>query len=474
MNRYFYKGHTKKWGYYPLEFELEPPMINIKKGLDLPLSGKPQQVIGQAPAVSHVALLGTDYHGLRPSMAVEVGNTVKKGQVLFEDKKNPGTRFTAPASGKVVAVNRGERRAFQSVVIEVDASAKGVEFKKTPKEKLTDLTPSEVIDELVESGMWTAFRTRPFDKIPSVKSLPHSIFVTAMDTEPGSADAKVVIDRESEAFVNGLMVLSRLGDFKVYVCKDDRSLPTCNATNVEEVVFVGPHPAGLPGTHIHFVDPVSETKTVWHIGYQDVIAIGHLFVEGEYYNKRIIAISGPNAKEPRLVETLQGASVAELAANEIVESQYGVRVIAGSVLWGNKAVGPYAYLGRYHRQVSIIEEGTVNEFLGWLTPGFRRHSVSTAYASSLVKPASYIINTAVNGGSRSMVPIGTYEKVMPLDMEPTMLLRAIEINDVDQAKMLGILELAEEDVALCTYACPAKTDYGRLIRRSLTKIELEG
>ena len=450
-------------------------MINIKKGLDLPLSGKPEQVIGKAPGVAHVALIGTDYPGLRPSMAVEAGDTVKKGQVLFEDKKNPGTCFTAPASGTVVAVNRGERRVFQSIVIEVDASDKGVEFKKTPKEKLTDLTSKEVIEELVQSGMWTAFRARPFDKIPTVNSLPHSIFVTAMDTDPCAADAKVVIDKEAEAFVNGLMVLSRIGDFNVYVCKDDRSLPTCNASNVKEEVFVGPHPAGLPGTHIHFIDPVSEEKTVWHIGYQDVIAIGHLFVEGEYYNKRVISIAGPMAKNPRLVETLQGASVAELTAtDEIIESQSGVRVIAGSVLWGNKAVGPFAYLGRYHRQIALIEEGIANEFLGWVTPGFKRHSVTTAYASSLIKPAAYAINTALNGGVRSMVPIGTYERVLPLDMEPTMLLRAIEINDVDQAKLLGILELAEEDLALCTYACPVKTDYGRLIRRSLTKIELEG
>ena len=449
-------------------------MINIKKGLDLPLSGQPQQTIGAGPEVKHVALISSDYPGLRPSMAVEVGSVVKKGQILFEDKKNPGTRFTAPAAGKVVAINRGERRAFQSIVIEVDPKGASVDFKKTSADKLLSLASKDVIDLLVESGMWTAFRTRPFDKVPAVGSLPHSIFVTAIDTNPLAPDPKVIIGAEADAFANGLKVLSRIGEFKVHVCKDAESLPRCSAPNVDEQTFVGPHPAGLPGTHIHFVDPVNENKTVWHIGYQDVIAIGHLFTEGKYYNERVISIAGPNAKEPRLVKTLQGASVSELTQGEIIESENGVRVIAGSVLWGNTAVGPYAYLGRYHLQVSIIEEGTMHEFLGWLAPGFKRHSVSNAFASSYFTPASYTINTAVNGGSRPMVPIGLYEKVMPLDIEPTMLLRAIEINDVDQAKLLGVLELAEEDVALCTYVCPGKTDYGTLIRRCLTKIEVEG
>ncbi len=453
-------------------------MINIKKGLDLPLGGQPQQVIVSGPEIKHVALLGEcDYPGLRPSMAVEVGTKVKKGQVLFEDKKNPGTRFTAPAAGTVTAVNRGERRAFQSIVIEVDPAGPAVAFKKTAADKLQDLSSKDVTDLLVESGMWTAFRTRPFEKVPRVGTLPHSIFVTAIDTNPGAADPRIVIEKESDAFANGLKVLSRIGDFKVYVCKAEASLPTAKMPNVVEEVFVGPHPAGLPGTHIHYLDPVSENKTVWHIGYQDVIAIGHLFVEGQYYNKRYVSLCGPQVKEPRIVETLQGAAISELLPGDAVEpSSYGVRVISGSVLWGNAAVGPFAYLGRRHLQVSALEEGRMNEFVmqSWMGLGFKRHTASRAYISSFIKPKSYTINTAINGGSRPMVPVGLYEKVFPFDMEPTVLLRAIDINDCDQAKLLGVLELAEEDLALCTYVCPGKTDYGPQIRRCLTKIEVEG
>ena len=207
-------------------------MINIKKGLDLPIDGKPVQTVSDGPAVKHVALIGSDYVGLRPSMSVEAGNKVKKGQVLFEDKKNPGSRFTAPAAGTVVAINRGERRAFQSLVIEVDPNGESVEFKKTPADKLLGLSSKEVVEELVESGMWTAFRTRPFDKVPAVGTLPHSIFVTAMDTNPLAADPKVIIDAEATAFANGLKVLSRIGDFKVYVCKGNYELPKADANNV--------------------------------------------------------------------------------------------------------------------------------------------------------------------------------------------------------------------------------------------------
>lgn len=452
-------------------------MINIKKGLDLPIGGKPEQMVSDSPAIKHVALISSDYAGLRPSMSVEAGQKVKKGQVLFEDKKNPGSRYTAPAAGTVVAINRGERRAFQSLVIEVDPNGESVEFKKTPADKLLDLSSKEVIDQLVESGMWTAFRTRPYDKVPTIGTLPHSIFVTAIDTNPLAADPKVIIDAQAQAFANGLKVLSRIGDFKVYVCKGNYELPKVTAPNVQEETFTGHHPAGLAGVHIHALDPVGENKTVWHIGYQDVIALGHLFVEGEFYNKRVISLAGPMVKKPRLIETVLGASVAEIAQGQTEKSENGVRVISGTVLWGNTAVGPFAYLGRYHLGVAALEEGTKNEFflVNWMGLGTHRHSATRTCLANFIKPKTYTFNTALNGGPRSIMPIGCYDQVLaPYGVEGTMLVRAIDINDTDQAKLLGILELAEEDLALATYVCPGKNDFGPLIRRSLTKIEVEG
>lgn len=451
-------------------------MHNIKKGLNLPIGGKPEQSISDGPDVKHVALLGCDYIGLRPSMAVEVGQKVKKGQLLFVDKKNPAARFTAPAAGVVKAVNRGERRVFQSLVIEVDPHGESVAFAKTPAARLEGLTAEAVIEELQLSGMWTALRTRPFDKVPAAGTLPHSLFVTAMDTNPLGVDAKTVIDAEAEAFVNGLKVLCRLGSFPVYLCKDERSLPSCSQPNLKEEVFIGPHPAGLPGTHIHYLDPVSDKKTVWYVGYQDVIAIGHLFTEGEYCARRVVAVGGPQAVRPRLVATVQGVSVAELLAGEIKPGVKDVRVITGSVLYGYHAVGPFAYLGRYQNQISLLAEGRQHEFFlkNWFGLGRTRHSATPTVLSAWLKPASYTFTTAINGGPRPILPIGAYERVMLPEFEATMLMRAIDINDVDQAKLLGILELGEEDVALCTYVCPGKNDFAPLLRRSLTKIELEG
>jgi Na+-transporting NADH:ubiquinone oxidoreductase subunit A len=450
-------------------------MINIKKGLDLPISGKPENVVNAANnVVKHVAILGSDFHGLKPSMQVEVGDAVDKGQVLFTDKKNPGVCYTAPVPGKVVAINRGEKRVFQSLVIELDSTIVGCrKFNAYPNEELSTLGRETVAKQLIESGAWVAFKTRPYSKTPAVDAVPEHIFVTAMDTNPLAGDPKVVISSHAKDFCDGLDVISNLTGGNVYVCKNENSLPTeYHSTRIQERTFTGKHPAGLAGTHIHFVSRASEEHVMWSIGYQEVIAIGHLFRTGEIYNERIISLAGPNVINPRLVRTIQGACISELTANELSGTNY--RVISGSVFNGNTAEGAFDYLGRFHQQVSVIPEGNKREFLGWLMPGAKKHSVTRTMLSCLFPPRDFEINTAVNGGSRAMVPISSYERVMPLDIIPSMLLRAIEIGDTDAAKLLGCLELDEEDLALCTYVCPGKTEYGRLLRKCLTKIELEG
>ncbi len=268
-------------------------MITIKKGLDLPISGKPENVIEDALAVRHVALLGEEFPGLRPTMLVQVGDEVKKGQPLFENKKNPGVFFTAPAAGRVVAINRGHQRVFQSLVIEKNDAIGQVSFSKYDSAALASLPRETVQQQLIASGLWTALRTRPFSKTPVPGSQPKAIFVTAMDTNPLAADPVKVIEQQPAAFLDGLAVLSRLTDGKVYVCKSETSLPRSPVSQVEEQVFCGPHPAGLPGTHIHYLEPASAKKTLWHVNYQDVIAIGHLFIKGEIYSERVISLAGP-------------------------------------------------------------------------------------------------------------------------------------------------------------------------------------
>ncbi|NMR59658.1 Na(+)-translocating NADH-quinone reductase subunit A [Pasteurella multocida] len=446
-------------------------MITIKKGLNLPISGSPEQVIRDGNAITEVALLGEEYVGMRPSMKVREGDVVKKGQVLFEDKKNPGVVFTAPASGTVTAIHRGAKRVLQSVVIKIEGNEQ-ITFEKYTTEQLNQLTSEQVRQNLQTSGLWTALRTRPFSKVPAVDATPVSIFVNAMDTNPLCADPQVIVQQSVQAFEAGLTVLSRLHEGKVYLCKAaNASIPSPSIANLDVKEFAGPHPAGLSGTHIHFIDPVSATKFVWYINYQDVIAVGKLFTTGELDVSRVVSLAGPQVKNPRLVRTVLGANLSQLTANEVKDGEN--RVISGSVLSGAKAAGPVDYLGRYALQVSVLEEGREKEFLGWIMPGANKYSLSRTVLGHFSKKL-FNFTTALNGGERAMVPIGAYERVMPLDIIPTLLLRDLAAGDTDSAQALGCLELDEEDLALCTFVCPGKNEYGPLLRQALDKIEKEG
>ncbi|WKM70241.1 Na(+)-translocating NADH-quinone reductase subunit A [Klebsiella oxytoca] len=447
-------------------------MIKITKGLNLPIAGMPSQQISSKTAVKRVALLGEEYIGMRPSMAVREGDRVQKGQLLFEDKKNPGVRFTAPASGTVSAIHRGERRVLQSVVIDVDGE-ESVHFPRYELAELAGLTRESVQQQLLESGLWTAFRTRPFSKIPAPGSVPAAIFVTAIDTNPLAADPQPIILAQREAFDAGLTLLTRLTDGKVHVCQaGGGKLGGHPVGQVTFNQFAGPHPAGLAGTHIHFLEPVSLKKQVWHLNYQDVIAVGKVFLEGELYNERIVALGGPQVKEPRLLKTCLGASLDELLEDELLDDEN--RIISGSVLSGTHARGPHAFLGRFHLQISVVKEGREKEPFGWVMPGKDKFSITRTTVGHFLKRKLFNFSTDTNGGERAMVPIGNYERVMPLDILPTILLRDLLAGDTDSAQALGCLELDEEDLALCTYVCPGKYEYGPALRSVLTQIEQEG
>ena len=447
-------------------------MFRIRKGLDLPISGVPEQHVTTGASIHHVAIVGDDYVGMRPAMLVQEGDRVIKGQALFEDKKNPGVMFTAPASGSVVAIHRGERRVLQSVVIQIEGDEKR-EFTRFDAADLASLSHDAVQTQLLESGLWTALRTRPYSKTPVPGTMPAAIFVTAIDTNPLSADPQPLILAERKAFDAGLTVLTRLTPGKVHVCQaSGGKLGGHPQGQVAFNEFAGPHPAGLVGTHIHFLEPVSLTKQVWHLNYQDVIAIGKLFTTGELCAERIIAIGGPQATQPRLVRTLLGADLTALLAGETKEGEN--RIISGSVLSGRHATGPMAWLGRFHLQVSVVLEGREKELFGWVLPGAEKYSVTRTTLGHFLRRKLFNFSTSTNGGERAMVPIGNYERVMPLDILPTVLLRDLLAGDTDGAQALGCLELDEEDLALCTYVCPGKYEYGPVLREVLTRIEQEG
>lgn len=445
-------------------------MIRIKRGLDLPITGSPEQRIEDARPARSVALVGFDYHGMKPTMEVQVGDRVQAGQILFSDKKTPGVIFTAPVAGVVSAINRGERRVLQSVVIEVEGS-ESIDFGRHSPASLDTLDGQEVRDTLIRSGLWTALRTRPYSKVPAVDATPSSIFVTAIDTHPLAADPAVVLQGCAEDFESGLKVLTRLAG--VWLCKAaGAAIPGEGLAGVRTESFAGPHPAGLVGTHIHMLDPVSDKRQVWHINYQDVVAVGRLFTTGHLCAERIVALAGPQVERPRLLRTVLGANLAELTAGEMKPGNN--RIISGSVLGGRLARGAANYLGRYHLQVSVLLEGTQREMLHYLRPGINKHSILNIFISKLKPGKLFDFTTSTNGSARAMVPVGNYEEVMPLDILPTLLLRSLIVGDTDTAQKLGCLELDEEDLALCSYVCAGKYEYGPILRDNLTHIEQEG
>lgn len=449
-------------------------VITIKKGLDLPISGEPRPIIEPSNRPSQVALLGEEYVGLKPTMLVEVGDKVKKGQPLFEDKKTKGVLFTAPASGEIVAINRGERRVLQSVVIRCNGLDADEQIRFDIHTDLQALSAEVVQAQLVNSGLWTALRTRPFSRVPALDSKPAGIFVTAMDTNPLAADPRLIIAEQRDAFKAGLAVLSHLTEGKVYLCQDKgEALVGTDLPKVEVRRFAGVHPAGLAGTHIHFTLPVSIERQVWHIGYQDVIAYGKLFQTGELYTDRVVALGGPSVLNPRLLRTQLGAELSALVADEIKPGNN--RVVSGSVLSGHTAQGVHDFLGRFHNQVSVLAEDAQHQVLPWVRGGSDKFSITRAVTSRLFGlTKSFEFTTHQGGSQRAMMAFGQLDRVMPLDILPTLLVRDLVVRDTDEAQALGALELDEEDLALCTFVCPGKYDFGKELRACLDVIEREG
>ena len=447
-------------------------MIKIRRGMNIPLSGQPTGEV-VAAGCRHVALVGPDYVGMKPTMSVAVGDSAQKRQEIFADKKIAGVIYTAPASGRVAAINRGARRVFQSLVIEVDDAAEPKHFQRYTPEEARQLSADTVKSVLTDSGQWTGIRVRPYSKVADPATTPAGLFITAIDTQPLALDPAAVIAESPEAFMLGQDILAQLVDCPVYLCCEaGTEIPRGEHSRIERADFSGPHPAGLVGTHIHYLLGASLSTLAWHVGYQDVIAIGRLFMDGELYTDRIISLAGPQVSSPRSVRTRVGADLQELTAGQLADGE--TRVISGSVLGGRGVQSDTAYLGRYHNQVTAIAEGRDRAFMGWLSPGKEKHSVMGIYLSSWFGMKPTAMTTTTNGSERAMVPVGNYERVVPLDVLPTQLLRALLVGDTETAQALGCLELDEEDLALCTYVCPGKYEYGPILRDNLTRIEKEG
>ncbi|MEX0284795.1 MAG: Na(+)-translocating NADH-quinone reductase subunit A [Paracoccaceae bacterium] len=443
--------------------------FSLRKGLNVPISGAPRAEIAEGAPVRTVGIIGDDYVGLKPRIAVSEGDPVGPGTPILFDKDTPDAMVVSPVSGVVKAINRGARRKLISVEIEVGDGAEAVDFSA-----VGDIATREGLTErLCAAGLWTSFRTRPYSKVPQPSDVPTAIFITATDTEPHAPDPALAINAEAEAFAKGVEAVAALTDGNTYLCQGDgAALPGADVQGVEAATFTGPHPAGLAGTHIHFLSPPTANTFVWTIGYQDVIVIGRLLLTGQYDASCVVSLAGPQCADPRLVRTVAGASMTDLAANDL-SGDVPVRMISGSVLSGRAGEGASAYLGRYARQITLIEEDRKQIPMGWIRPMFAKYAVQPVLGSAFAN-REFPLTSNLNGGRRAMVPLGTFEALMPQDYLPTQLLRALLVMDTDQAQLLGALELDEEDLGLVGFACPAKYEYGLALRVCLTKIEKEG
>jgi Na+-transporting NADH:ubiquinone oxidoreductase subunit A len=441
-----------------------PQVHKINKGLNIRLAGKAEKLIGKANPSEYYAVKPQDFHGLIPRLEVKEGSNVKAGSTLFTDKGRPEICFTAPVSGKVIAINRGERRVILEVVIKPDPVP---EFESFGTGNPLEMSRESIIGQLLKSGLWPSIRQRPYNVVANPKDTPKSIFISAFDTAPLAPDYDFVIMGSENDFQTGIDALSRLSSGKVHVNVSDEYPVSSGFTKVKNAqvnYFRGPHPAGNVGVQIQRIDPVNKGEVVWVIGPQDVIAMGNLFRNGIYDASRVVAITGSEVINPRYLRIIGGASVKSLTEGNVSTSAH--RYISGNPLTGTR-VAPGGYIGYYDAQLTVIPEGDHYEFLGWALPGFHKFSFSRSFWSWLSPNRQYVLDTNMNGGHRAFVITGLYEKVLPMNIYPMQLLKAILAEDIDLMEKLGIYEVAEEDFALCEFVCPSKTEMQALVRKGL-------
>ena len=432
----------------------------IKKGLDLPISGSPSKKITDTPIISTVAILSNDFVGMKPTLIKREGDTVKAGEIILEDKKNPGVFYTSPAGGVIASVNRGDKRRFLSIEIDIGKNEEFVEFE-VDKTNLKEL--------IIKSGLWPAFRTRPFNRTPSIESQPNAVFINACDSSPLSIDPYEIITHDEDNFEKGLETIKKIFDCDINLVYQNDNFNTClDGINYHQ--FIGPHPAGLSGTHISQIYPVSMDRIAWTINFQDLISIGYLINNKKIRTNKLIALAGPSVYEPSLLITRMGANLDELTAGKISDK---CRIVSGSVINGHESEGVMKYLGFYDSLVSVIPDEGNDVFLNWLMPGSNLHSKLNVFTSSMVKPSKYKFNTSINGGDRAIVPVPSYEEVIPQNILVTQLLKALVVSDIEMAVDLGMLELVDEDLALCSYVCPSKYDYSSILMDNLNTLYLE-
>ena len=440
-------------------------VIRLKKGLNIKLKGSAEKVLEKLPVPATVALKPTDFPGLTPKLSVKAEAEIKAGDALFYDKYHPEIVFTAPLGGKVVSINRGERRMILEIVIETSKDAGAVSFKKANP---SSLSGEEVKEQILKSGLWPFIKKRPYGIIASPDQKPLAIYISTFDTAPLAPDYNFVLEGEMSSFQTGVNALAKLTEGKVFLGVNDSSAFT-GVKNVEINTFSGPHPAGNVGVQIANTHPLNKGEVVWTINVQDVVFIGRLFEKGIVDMTKIVALSGSEVKAPKYYQTVVGAPVSVIADGKLIEANYNQRIISGNVLTGTK-VKMNNYLGFYDSLLSVIPEGDEYEFVGWALPGFDKFSASKTFFGKLFPKPEYTMNANMHGSERAFVMSGQYEKLVPMDILPVHLLKAVLVNDIDKMEQLGIYEVIEEDLALCEYACTSKIEVQKILRQGINTI----
>jgi Na+-transporting NADH:ubiquinone oxidoreductase subunit A len=447
-------------------------VIKIRKGLDIKMKGQAEKIYVKAPRAKTYAIKPVDFQELTPKIIPKLCDPVKVGTAIFFDKYNPEIKFPSPVSGTLKEIRRGERRRIIEVVVEDDG-------KDTPEKFLqgdpANLTREQIVDNLLESGLWPMIRQRPYSIIARPGKKPKSIFISAFDTSPLAPDYDFVLKDMEEDFQWGVNVLKRLTEGKVFLGLDGRYPSVKTLTSIKDVVinrFKGPHPAGNVGIQIHKLDPINKGEVVWTVKPQDVVAIGRLFRNGQFDPSIVVALTGSRVGKPLYYKTIRGTGVAPLLEGKLKEGEN--RVISGNVLNGLQVDAAEGHSGFSDVQITVIPEGNYFEMFGWIKPGLKKMSASRSFMSTWLTPNQrFELDTNFHGAERAFVMTGEYEKVLPMNIYPVQLLKAILINDIDKMEELGIYEVDEEDMALCEFICTSKTPVTKILRQGLKNLRSE-
>ncbi|HBB90747.1 MAG: NADH:ubiquinone reductase (Na(+)-transporting) subunit A [Bacteroidetes bacterium GWF2_49_14] len=447
-------------------------VIKIKRGLDIRLKGSAELQLAEPGLTGLFAVKPTDFKGLEFRVLRKAGEEVKKGTPVLADKSHPEIVLVSPVAGKVAAVNRGERRKLLEVVIE---SSGELSYETLKKGSPADMDGTSVREQILSAGLWPAIIQRPYGTVARPDHAPRDIFISAFDSSPLAPDYEFILKGQAAEFKTGILALKKLTAGKIYVCLSPELIDSKVFTGIEGVeytVFKGPHPAGNTGIQIHHLAPINKGEVIWTITPQFVALIGRTFLTGKPDFTWTVALAGSRVKIPQYYKTVIGAQLSPMIASNLVEAELPARIISGTVLTGAK-IEPDGFIGFYDSLVTVIPEGKYFDFFGWALPGINKYSMSRAFLSSVFPKKSWDLNTNLNGGHRAFVITGQYEKVLPMDIYPMLLLKSILANDIDKMEQLGIYEVIEEDLALCEFVCTSKIDIQDILRSGLDLIRKE-